>query len=126
MSSHPIRALVAFLVLSGSGGCTAWRANPADPSALSASDLPRHLRLTLRDGNRITIENASAQGDSIVGVSSRAQGSTYIAVAIEDVRRVETRERSRGRTAALVAGVVAGGIAAFLAVVGYMASTAWT
>jgi hypothetical protein len=81
---------------------TAWNVRPGDD-----------LRLTLADGRAVTCTVAAVEAGVIV-----AEGGARYPFA--DIRRVERREVSAGKTAALVGGGVLGAVlaAAVLVVVG--------
>jgi hypothetical protein len=111
-------AMTALLL----GGCSTWRMQGQAPAtAISATSSPPHVRITLHDGTRLEMYQAVVQGDSLLGVGPAAPLRAYnygrpvaptvsharIAVALSDIRTLEIRTHSGGKTALLV-GIVVG------------------
>ena len=61
-----------------------------------AEEQPSRVRVTLTDGTQVTLDDPTIQNDSIGGV------------ALSDVRLIEVRSFSTGKTVALVIGVPVG------------------
>ena len=101
--------------------CTSWRAQSFPAQAVIRDTHPQRIRLTRLDGSRVEIANPRIVGDSIVG-TNRDWGrlGRGPAVALDDIRLVETRETNGEDTALLVVGL---GVAA-LAVVAIVAAAA--
>jgi hypothetical protein len=128
---------LATLVMTVSllGGCSTWRMQGLAPAtAISATSTPPHVRITLRDETRFEVYQAVVQGDSLLGVGPAAPLRAYnygrpvaptlsharIAVALSDIRTLEIRTHSGGKTTLLVTGIIVGLLAVF--VVGLAAS----
>ena len=103
------------------GGCSTWRMQGQAPAtAISATPSPPHVRITLRDGTMLEAYDTVVRGDSLIGVGpadSPRDTIMYgrfvalpvshprIAVALSDIRTLEIRTHSGGRTALLVTGI---------------------
>ncbi len=108
--------LLAALVAAGPLACASWKKQPADPAALlDREHPPRRIRLTLADGSRVVIEDPALRGDSLVGLTKVTiqhvdpwdeKRDVNGAVALADIREVEIRKVSPGKTLLLVAGGV--------------------
>ncbi len=110
---------LATLALLALAGCTAWRAQ-ALPPADAAGQGPKYARVTLASGERIDLSAPRVQADSLVGYRGLAddpwrlppQGTrrhSRVAIAVSDIRRLDVRVTSSGRTALLVGGIAAVG-----------------
>ena len=115
--------VVALLLLAGSTGCASWKKQPASPEALLGQQKAPHLmRVTLANGSRVEIENPAIRGDSLVGkVRSwartdwgQSQKTADGGVLLADIRKVEVRKFSAGKTL-LLAAVAAGATAIIVA-----------
>jgi hypothetical protein len=110
MSAPLVRGVALALLLTYLPACTTWRvrSNPTQAVIMGQSD--KTIRLTLRDGSRVELDHPWIVGDSVVTTRPRARrfgtnGGERSAVALDDIRFVETREVSGGRTAVLLVGV---------------------
>jgi len=118
-------AMIALLL----GGCSTWRMQGQAPATtVSARPSPPHVRITLQDGTRLEVYQAVVQEDSLLGVGPAAPSSYYnygrpvaptvshprIAVALGDIRTLEIRTHSGGRTTLLVTGIIVGLLAVFI------------
>jgi hypothetical protein len=130
------RIIAVVLAASLTGGCSAWRAAEQPPAtAAAAQHGPMHVRVTTADGRRIELEAAVVAGDSLIGRASKPAGATWdasvprsslgdarIAVALQDVCKLETLEPDGGTTVLLVlSAAIVGGLAA-LGIVGFSMS----
>lgn len=90
--------------------CTTWRPQSFSAQAVILDERPKRIRLTRLDGSRVEIANPRIMGDSIVG-TNRDWGrlGRGPAVALDDIRFVETQEIHGGNTTLLMVGL---GIAA--------------
>lgn len=88
--------------------CTTWRAQSFPAQAVILDEHPKRIRLTRLNGSRVEITNPRIVGDSIVGASPGSR-RLAAAVALDDIRFVETRQIHAGNTTLLVFGL---GIAA--------------
>ena len=102
-SAHRVlgRAIFAALVLASAPACAAWRTHAVPPSGAMASGT---VRVVLANGAELRMRRVVRTGDSLIGEAGRP--ARRRAVALGDVARVERREPSTGRTAALVASLV--------------------
>ena len=92
--------------------CTTWRAQSFPAQAVIRDDHPKRIRLTRLDGSRVELTNPRIVGDSIVGTRPGWRGFVDgPAVALDDIRIVETREIDDGKTTALVVGLGIAGLA---------------
>jgi ferric-dicitrate binding protein FerR (iron transport regulator) len=106
-------AMTALLL----GGCSTWRMQGQAPAtAVSATASPPHVRVTLLDGTRLEMYQAAVQGDSLVEVDPDAW-PPRIAVALSDIRALEVRTHSGGKTTLLVAGIAVGLLALWVYVI---------
>jgi hypothetical protein len=94
--------LPAIATLVSLNACYVWR-----PAVLDAGHefLNGNARLTRTDGTAVVVRGPRLVGDSIVGTATRTV--TPVAFARADVRRIEVRRLSRGRTAAVGAVLMA-------------------
>ncbi len=88
--------------------CTTWRAQSFPVQAVILDEHPKRIRLTRLNGSRVEITNPRIVGDSIVGASPGSR-RFFAAVALDDIRIVETQQINAGNTTLLVVGL---GIAA--------------
>lgn len=93
-------------------GCQVWTATPVTP--LAAAEIEGNsglVRLTLDDGTIVTLQSPRIERDSIYGLIAESQGQgDRIAFPLTDLRRLDKRHISAGRTAALSAGIGAAGV----------------
>jgi hypothetical protein len=92
--------------------CTTWRRQSFPVQAVILDEHPKRIRLTRLNGSRVEITNPRIVGDSIVGASPGSM-RFFAAVALDDIRIVETQQIHAGKTTLVMVGL---GIAA-LAVV---------
>jgi hypothetical protein len=100
-----------FVVAFAAVGCFHYRAVP--PAArTTALNGRRPVRVVLRNGDALQLNNARLIGDSVIGSSRLSQGHERVAVANADVAFVETLRFSGNSTglAILAAGTIALGI----------------
>ena len=120
--------LIATLLLAAHlAGCYSMRTTTISPTEIIADEQPSTVRVTLTDGTQLTLEDPTTRNDSISGfVSISAAGTIELAdgrrmtvtdpttetvfstVALSDVRSLEVRSFSEGKTWALVLGVPVG------------------
>lgn len=94
----------ALLALSQSA-CTSWQLAVVGSGhgalAVVEEERPKQVRVTTGDGRVVTIERPLARGDSIFADPQR----TPVALLSNEVRRLEVRRFSPGRTLAIVLAV---------------------
>jgi hypothetical protein len=107
--------ILTALVVLGPVGCQVWSVIPVTP--LAAAEIegnPRLVRLTLDDGTVVTLQSPMIERDSISGLIAESPGQgDRIAFPLTDVRQLDKRHISSGRTAALLAGIGAAGVVTF-------------
>ena len=89
--------LLLFLLLNLTA-CQTWQSVSLDaisPAQLIEEDQPDRVRVLLRGGNELELENPSVEGDELV-----APG---VSMPLADILRLEVLASSRGRTAGAVA-----------------------
>ncbi len=107
--THAHMSLLVVLTLSvglATAGCYSWHQKPLPPGE-PLRPAPGSLRLTLADGRRMVLANASLSGDSIVGYGRRGQAIGFTGARMGEVVRLEMERFSAGRTAALAIGLAA-------------------
>lgn len=97
------RRLIAALLLVLLAGCHSWRPTTVSPQTLISAEQPSSVRVTLLNGETVTVESPTVRNDSIVGVMDASVG-----VASRDVRSLEVRRLSIGKTIGLGFGIAAG------------------
>ena len=63
--SRPIGVLLLILHL---GACTSWRPATVSPRQVMEDDEPEVVRITLTDGERVTLLSPEVRGDTISGI----------------------------------------------------------
>jgi len=104
--SSPFRPLVqgilAGILVCQSTGCTGWHTVPeAGAAALVEQRHPDRVRLRLRSGEQLVLQDPAAAGDTILGVVHRDTAR----IADGDVTSVAVRRFSPGRTVLLTLGI---------------------
>jgi hypothetical protein len=109
-----VRCWSAILLVIYVSGCTSWRAQTVAPErVLQDSHLVRKgVRVTTLDGQRFKVEHPALRADSLTGTRDAAA----IAIPLSQVRALDVRRLSAGRTTALVAGSLVGAAAATVTV----------
>lgn len=107
--------LTAWVVLAPAA-CQVWKVTPVTPTATGIQGNPRLVRLTLDNGSVVTLQSPRIERDSIYGLIAEGQTKgDKIAFPLSDVRQLDKRDMSVGRTAALLAGIGAAAGVAFIA-----------
>ena len=89
--------------------CQTWRPTFASPQQLIPVERPSSVRVTLRSGARVTLENPTVRNDSILGVTDAG----VVGVASEDLGLLEVRRLSILRSIGL--GYLTFGVVAIVA-----------
>ena len=100
---HAVLLLFGMLYLTA---CQTWQSVSLDvisPAQLIEEDQPNRVRVLLRSGNELELENPMVEGDELV-----APG---VSIPLADILRLEVRASSGGRTAGLI---VAGSVVIFV------------
>lgn len=106
------RAVATVLLATVSlAACTTWRTERLPPRQSLANRDLKHVRITLADGTVTELRYPVLRNDTLWG---RSELERQIKVPVSDIRQVETRGLTAGRTAAsvLVVAAVIGGIVA--------------
>jgi hypothetical protein len=113
------RSAVLLLVLHVSG-CTGWHTRDVAPEVLVSESQPYKIRVRRTDGSRLVLIDPAIQGDSIIerphrfnpvpdstapNVPSTTLMEFRAGLPLVDVREIQTRGFSVGKTALLVSGV---------------------
>ena len=96
--------LIAALLLVLLNACYSWRPTTVSPQRLIPEDQPTYVRVTLMNGETVTVESPTVRNDSIFGVTDLPA----VGVATRDVRMLEVRRLDVGETLGLVLGTAVG------------------
>ena len=97
MTRYRHRAVLLLFLLLNLTACQTWQSvsldaiSPAQLAQLIEEDQPDRVRVLMRGGNELELENPSVEGDELV-----APG---VSMPLADVLRLEVQAFSRGRTA---------------------------
>jgi len=97
--------VTAFLVGVATSGCYSWHARSWDQQRRIARG--QTLRLTLADDSRVTLADARAAGDSVVGIAAGARR----AVGVGDIRDIDARQMDAAKIGFLAAGFATADVA---------------
>jgi hypothetical protein len=95
--------LLAFLP-----ACTSWRVQPTSPSDLLTSQQPSVVRITRADDSRLTLNDPTIHGDTLLGsqLRSDAGGVTErIALPLADVKEIALLRPDPTKNTLLVVGL---------------------
>ena len=115
-TSRFVPALVALLLTA----CHSWQPTTVNPPEWTPDEHPSSARVTLTNGDTVTILRPSTRNDSIVGLggADETTDTTAVGVALQDVGLVEVRRFSVLKTAGLVVAsygsIVVGGVIFFV------------
>ena len=89
------RVIAAFLLVLLTA-CHSWRPTTVSPQTLIPEEQPSLVRVTLIDGETVTVRDPTMRNDSIVGVTDAvgALMTRGVGVASRDVRLLEVRRLS--------------------------------
>ena len=124
--SGRVTVSLALCALVASSGCTRWQMRTAPVTVAIEEVGDRRARLTLADGRHVRMAAPRMAGDSVVGYEAPGENGTRRAVAVSEVRRVETQELDGTSTLGVVALTVGGVVVAWLGLLALMASTEHT
>ena len=116
MGLRPLaRRVIAALLLVLLTACHSWRPTTVSPQQLIPEEQPSLVRVTLIDGETVTVRDPTMRNDSIVGVTDAVGALTRrgVGVASRDVCLLEVRRLSPFRTVGVV--VLASAILAAIA-----------
>ena len=95
------RRVVALALVPLTLACSTWATYPSPISP--TAELPDRVRLQLRSGDRIVLDDPVLEGDSVWVGLVEGEGTR---IPVLDVTNVEERRVGAGRTAVLVGGIV--------------------
>ena len=101
-----VQRVIAALLMVMLTACQSWRPATFSPRQLLPEDQPSSLRVTLMNGETVTVRDPIMRNDSIVGATD-----TGLGVASRDVRLLEVQRLEVGRT--IVSGLFLGLVTAF-------------
>ena len=103
-----------LLLLAYLPACTSWHIGTPTPAQFVETEHPQSVRVTRTDGTTIQLQSPMIRGDSLVGTISarpaREDSSKTVSLALSDVRFVEVKRTSTGKTLLAVGGGLALGI----------------
>ena len=90
------RRFIAALLMVLLTACHSWRPTTVSPQQLIPEEQPSLVRVTLIDGETVTVRDPTMRNDSIVGVrdADEALMTSPVGVASRDVRLLEVRRLS--------------------------------
>jgi type IV pilus biogenesis protein CpaD/CtpE len=100
------RAAVAAAVLLA--GCTSMH-KVKDPTSYITTVRPKMVRVTQKDGSKLSVIGAQMQGDTLYGFVDRPNGvmHEYTEIPLQDVTAVEAQQWAHGKTLLAVGGGLA-------------------
>src|SRR4051812_17928023 len=106
MRRGAIRCYSAILLVTYVSGCTSWHVQNAAPErVLQDSELVRKgVRVTTLDGQRFKVEHPALRADTLSGTRDTAA----VAIPLGQIRALDVRRPSAGRTTLLVVGSLVG------------------
>ena len=92
MTRYRARAVLLLFGVLYLTACSSWQSiGPVSPSRFIELDQPERVRVLLRGGNELELENPAVEGDELV-----APG---VSMPLAYILRLEVQASSRGRTA---------------------------
>ena len=92
MTRYRYRGVLLLFLLLNLTACSTWQSiGPVSPAQLVEEDRPDRVRVLMRGGYQLELENPSVEGDELV-----APG---VSMPLADALRLEVQASSRGRTA---------------------------
>ena len=103
MSLRRYRPMAVLLLALHVQACTAWQPSTVRPPQLIEEEEPSQVRITRTDGGRVTIQSPWVRADAIVGRGVRGSPRPWEerSVVVSDIRQIETRRFSPGKTVGL-------------------------
>ncbi len=104
-----VRRVIAALLLVLLTACQSWRPTTVSPQQLIPEERPSSVRVTLTNGETVTVRDPTMRNDSIVGVTDAvgALMTRPVGVASRDVRLLEVRRLSVTKSVLTSAAVAA-------------------
>jgi hypothetical protein len=101
MTRHRYRAVLLLFLLLNLTACSTWQSvGPVSPSQFIEAEQPERVRVYIRGGGQVELENPSVEGDALVVPN--------VSMPLVDIIGLEVREFSMDRTMILLGGVAAG------------------
>ena len=101
-SFHLVSALT--LVMFGLG-CTTWKKPDVPPEQVITEKRPDHVRVIQSNQAELELWNPQISNDSLVGQVQRSDSTNFSGVPLANVKEVQVRGVSAGKTVLLIAGV---------------------
>ena len=104
------RFLACILLLAFASSCMTWRSQSGDTQSIIEAKQPTRIRVYRSDGSRVVLENPTIVEDSLVGMSRTSFGPIAtipyrVAMPLDQIGAVETREINGGLSTLAVLGV---------------------
>ena len=99
------RSVAMVLLVTSAVSCMKWQTQAFPAAAIVNDEHPSKIRVTLHNGIRAEIASPGIVGDSLVGIQAVRGDGRRLSVALDDIRRVETRVVDGGRTMMALVGV---------------------
>ena len=101
MTRYRARAVLLLFLLLNLTTCTSWQpAATPSPTQFVEAEQPDRVRVTVRDGTELVLDEPSVEGDEFVGTVEEAS----VRVPFGDIFRFEVRRFSTVRTLGAVVG----------------------
>jgi hypothetical protein len=107
-----ISALVMMVLALSAGGCVGWKTESVPPQQLlrNGHEIPA-VRVIRQNNAKVEIFDPVLAGDSIRGIPT-ARAIQRITVPLSDVRQIQSRRTSMGKTLLMVL-AIGGGVAVY-------------
>lgn len=106
--------IVGWVALAAFGlSCSTWKSPEVPPAQVVTERHPDHVRVQRMSGDAIEIWGPQIAGDSLIGTRKHVEaGDTTgrVAVALADIRQLEVRGTSAGKTVLLAVGIGVGAL----------------
>lgn len=104
---QPLRAwrsgIACLLLLLYLPACTSWHVGTPTPAQFVETEHPQKVRVTRADSTTIQLQSPVVRGDSLVGTVG---GDSTVSLALSEVRSVEVKQTSTGKTLLLIGAAV--------------------
>jgi hypothetical protein len=86
-------------------GCTSWKTQQLAPEQVVASKRPEQVRVIQSNGAQLELWSPQLSNDSLVGRLQRTDSTKLTGMPLADIKELQVRGVSAGKTVLLVAGV---------------------
>ena len=101
MTRYRARAVLLLFLLLNLTACSTWQSvGPVSPSQFIEAEQPERVRVYIRGGGQVELENPSVEGDALVVPN--------VSMPLVDIIGLEVWEFSMDRTMIVLGGVAAG------------------